>query len=65
MKKVDYAVIAVFVLSLAIIAFFWGCQYDPMVTVLGAVIVIASGVVTYMQYKKLNELEDKKSSDWK
>lgn len=65
MKKVDYAIIALFVLSLAIIAFFWGCQYDPIVTVLGAIIVITSAIVTYLQYKKLNELQDGKSSDWK
>lgn len=60
MKKVDIGVMVAFVLSLVVIFFFWGCEYDPIVTALGGVIVLVSAVTTYLQYKKIDELEEVK-----
>jgi len=60
MKKVDIGVMVAFVLSLVVIFFFWKCEYDPIVTALGGVIVLASAVTTYLKYKKIDELEEVK-----
>ena len=57
MKKVDYSVLAVFIVSLVVIAFFWGCRLDPIVTAIAAVIAIASLITMIVQNKKLDELK--------
>lgn len=57
MKKVDYSVLVVFIVSLVVIAFFWGCRLDPIVTAIAAVIAIASLITMIVQNKKLDELK--------
>ena len=63
MKKVDYIVLAVFIISLIVIAFFWGCRLDPIVTAIAAVIAIASLITMIVQNKKRKELEDGKEQE--
>ena len=55
MKYVDIAVSVVFIIALVVIYFFWGCKLDMYLTVLAGIIIVASGITTYVQYKKLNE----------
>ena len=57
MKYVDIGVSVLFIAALVVIYFFWGCHLDLYVTVLAAVIIAVTGLTTYMQYKKLKELE--------
>ena len=57
MKYVDIAVSVVFIIALVVIYFFWGCKLDMYLTVLAGIIIAASGITTYVQYKKLNELD--------
>jgi len=57
MKKVDIAAMVVFLAALIILAFFWGCEYDPIVTAFGGIILAASAAATYLQNKKMNQLE--------
>ena len=53
MKKVDIFVKVGFVIALAVIYFFWRCEYDPMVTILALVILLGASALTYFQYKKI------------
>ena len=57
MKFVDVGVSLLFVVALAVIYFFWGCHLDLYVTILALVILAVTGLTTYVQYKKLKELE--------
>lgn len=61
MKYVDTTVTLLFIASLIVIYFFWGCQLDLYVTILAGVIILVTAMVKFMQYKKLKELgaEDK------
>lgn len=58
MKFVDIAIPVVFVLALIVIYFFWGCKLDLYITVLAGVVVLVTVMTTYVQYKKLKELEE-------
>lgn len=57
MKYVDITVSVVFILALVVIYFFWGCKLDMYLTVLAGIIIAVSGITTYVQYKKLSELD--------
>ena len=57
MKFVDIGVSVLFVVALAVIYFFWGCHLDLYVTILALLILAVTGLTTYVQYKKLKELE--------
>lgn len=56
MKYVDTTVTLLFVASLIVIYFFWGCHLDLYVTILAAVIILAAVLVRIAQCKKLKEL---------
>lgn len=56
MKYVDTTVTLLFIASLIVIYFFWGCQLDLYVTILAAVIIFVTAMVKFAQYKKLKEL---------
>lgn len=56
MKYVDTTVTLLFIASLIVIYFFWGCQLDLYVTILAGVIVLITAMVKFTQYKKLKEL---------
>ena len=58
MKKVDIFVKVGFVIDLAVIYFFWRCEYDPMVTILALVILLGASALTYFQYKKIDEMTE-------
>jgi len=58
MKKVDIFVKVGFVIALAVIYFFWRCEYDPMVTILALVILLGASALTYFQYKKIDEMTE-------
>uniref|UniRef100_UPI0040572E7D hypothetical protein n=1 Tax=Acetatifactor sp. TaxID=1872090 RepID=UPI0040572E7D len=60
MKFIDIAVPVIFVLALVIIYFFWGCKLDLYVTVLAGIVVFVTVLTTYVQYKKIKELEEAK-----
>lgn len=60
MKVIDIAVPVIFVLALIVIYLFWGCKLDLYITVLAGIVVLVTVLTTYMQYKKINELEDTK-----
>lgn len=57
MKFVDVGVSLLFVVALAVIYFFWGCHLDLYVTILALLILAVTGLTTYVQYKKLKDLE--------
>ena len=61
MKYVDIGVSALFIAALIVIYFFWGCHLDLYVTILAGVVIAATGLTTYMQYKKMKELESPES----
>ena len=56
MRIADYVISIVFIVALAVIAIFWGCHLDPIVTVIGAVVVIAAITTTIVQNKKMKEI---------
>ena len=62
MKKLDIAIKPVFIIALLIIYFFWKCEYDPLVTVLGLIILAGASVLTYMQFHKIDELAQSMNS---
>ncbi len=62
MRRVDVAVKLLFVIALAVIYFFWKCEYDPLVTVLGLIILAGASVLTYMQFHKIDELAQSTNS---
>lgn len=61
MKKLDIAIKPVFIIAFLIIYFFWKCEYDLMVTVIAGIVMIGASVLTYFQYKKLGDLEDRET----
>ena len=61
MKYVDIGVSVLFIVALVVIYFFWGCHLDLYVTVLAAVVIAVTALTTYMQYKKMKELESPES----
>lgn len=63
MKFADIGVSVLFVVALAVIYFFWGCHLDLYVTILAGVVIAATGLTTYVQYKKMKELETKEDND--
>ncbi len=63
MRKWDNAVTIIFIAALVIIAFFWKCHYDPIVTVVAGVIVAAASLVGHNQFKKIKELSAYSASD--
>lgn len=65
MKKLDYLMHIVFIVILLVLSIFWGCRYDLLITVLGVVIAIASGIATFYQYKKIKELTEEGSGKQK
>lgn len=60
MKFIDIAVPVIFVLALVIIYFFWGCKLDLYITVLAGIVVLVTCLTTYIQHKKIKELEEAK-----
>ncbi len=58
MKKLDIAIKPLFVIALLVIYFFWKCEYDLIVTIIAGIVIAGASVLTYFQYKKLNELEE-------
>lgn len=60
MKVLDIAIPVVFILALIIIYLFWGCHLDMYITVLAGIVVFVTVLTTYVQHKKIKELEDAK-----
>lgn len=58
MKFLDIAVPTIFILALIVIYFFWGCKLDLYMTVLAGLVIIVTVLTTYLQHKKIKELED-------
>ena len=58
MKKLDIAIKRLFVIALLVIYFFWKCEYDLIVTIIAGIVIAGASVLTYFQYKKLDELEE-------
>lgn len=56
MKYIDILVTVLFVVALAVIAFFWKCGLDVWIVILAVAIVVGAALVKYFQYKKLKEL---------
>ena len=63
MKYVDIGVSVLFIVALVVIYFFWGCHLDLYVTILAGVVIAATGLTTYVQYKKMKDLEPKENMD--
>lgn len=57
MKNVDRVITLVFIAALVIIYFFWGCRLDLYVTIAAGIILALAGMTTYLQNKKIKELE--------
>lgn len=57
MKNVDRVITLVFIAALVIIYFFWGCRLDLYVTIVAGIILALAGMTTYLQNKKIKELE--------
>ncbi len=62
MKFLDIAVPAIFILALIIIYFFWGCKLDLYMTILAGIVVIVTVLTTYLQHKKIKDLEEELES---
>lgn len=61
MKKLDFIMLLLFLVALLVISFFWKCHYDPIVTALGILIAVVSGLTTLVQYKKIKELSSEET----
>lgn len=57
MKTIDIIVAAVFLAALVVIYFFWGCNYDLIVTIIAGVVLIVTGIIAFSQERKLKELQ--------
>lgn len=57
MKYVDIAVTVLFIAAMAIIYLYWKCDLDLYVAIIAGVIILAAGATTYVQYKKIKELQ--------
>lgn len=58
MKYVDISVSVLFVLALIVIYFFWGCEIDVYAAIIAGIVLVITGLVTYIQYKKMKELTE-------
>lgn len=56
MKHVDTLIAVIFLISLVALYFVWGCHMDLYVTVLAGAVILITGMVRTLQYKKLKEL---------
>lgn len=56
MKYVDAIVAVVFLICLVALYFVWGCRMDLYVTILAGAVILVTGMVRTIQYKKLKEL---------
>lgn len=56
MKYVDAIVAVVFLICLVALYFVWGCRMDLYVTILAGAVILVTGTVRTVQYKKLKEL---------
>ena len=56
MKVLDYIVSAVFLIALVAIAFFWGCDLDPLFTAIAGVMLVAASLTMIIQNKKIKKL---------
>lgn len=56
MKYIDTTIALVFILSMVIIYFLWGCHLDLYMTVLAGIVAAVAAVVRFVQYKKIKEL---------
>lgn len=63
MKKVDFIILIIYIVSLVVLYFFWGCRLDWIVTTVGAIIAILASVAAHMQNKKIKELEEQKKEN--
>lgn len=61
MKKNIFDIVApiLFVIALVIIYFFWGCQWDLYITILGVVIAVVFALIACKKNKKIEELTKK------
>ncbi len=57
-KILDIAVPVIFVLVLIVFCFFWDCELDLYMTILAGVVLLVTGLTTYLQNKKIKELEE-------
>lgn len=56
MKYVDTVVAVVFLICLVALYFMWGCRMDLYVTILAGTVILVTGMIRTLQYKKLKEL---------
>lgn len=58
MKKNIFDIVApiLFVVALVIIYFFWGCQWDLYITILGVAVAVVFALIAYKKNKKIKEL---------
>lgn len=63
MKYVDIAVPIAFVVVLIILSFFWGCSLDLYVTILAGLMIVVTGVVTYVQHKIIKKLSSETEAE--
>lgn len=57
MRMIDIAVTLIFIAALVVIYFFWGCEWDLVVTLIAAAIVVVAGFIAHSQHKKISELD--------
>lgn len=58
MKFLDIAVPVIFILVLVAIYFLWDCHMDKYITALAGIVAFVTVLTTYIQHKKIKELEE-------
>ena len=58
MRKLDIAIKPIFIIALLVIYFLWRSEYDLIVTIIAGIVIVAASLMTYFQYKKLDDLEE-------
>lgn len=59
MKKLDIAVLVLYIVAMVVIYFFWKCSFDLWFTVIALVVVAIATVWMIVQHNKLKKLQEK------
>lgn len=58
MKKLDIAVLVIYLIAMIVIYFFWKCKLDLWFTVVALIVVALATVWMFVQHRKLKKLQE-------
>ena len=58
MKKLDIAVLIVYLVAMVVLCFFWKCRLDPWFAVIAMALVVLGTIWMIIQNQKLKKLQE-------